>query len=239
MSTLDISLQSVTYTDVSILAQIAADSFLVDRHTKVKQLGSHSYDMNAVMESDLTESLDNERRIYMKAVDRNTGQILGFCGWGFRLNNYGLISRPDPGTNEGKVRRSELDEKEYSDRKDNIDELCALEDADMRQWMRTLMPEGTECMYIRGLYVKPEVQGKNVGRTLMSWGTELADRLGIFIWVQSSEGAWKFYAKYGFDVIGTLDIDLDAWAPQSPTMGDGEKWGLYVLRYMKRHAKKP
>jgi GNAT superfamily N-acetyltransferase len=239
MSALDITLQSVTYTNISILSQIAADSFLTDRHTQVKQLGRHPYDMSAVMKSDLVQSLASERCLYMKAVDRNTGQILGYCGWGFRLDDYGVISRSDPGTppNESIVRHGGVDEEESSEEKDIIDELCDLEDADMKHWVQILMPEGTQCMYIRGLYVKPEVHRKNVGTTLMNWGLEVADQLGLFTWVHSSEGASRFYTKHGFEVIGELDIDLDAWAPRSSPLEDGGKWGHYVLRYMKRPTK--
>lgn len=57
------------------------------------------------------------------------------------------------------------------------------------------------------------------------------------MWVHSSEHAWKFYEKNGFDVVGELDIHLDERAPRLPDGELGKAWGHYVCRYMKRVPK--
>jgi hypothetical protein len=50
--------------------------------------------------------------------------------------------------------------------------------------------------------------------------------------VHSSEAGYRAYAKAGFEVVGTLDVDLDEWAPAPPV--EGGLWGHYVIRWMKR-----
>lgn len=103
--------------------------------------------------------------------------------------------------------------------------------------MKILMPEGTKCMIIVGLNVAPEFQSLGVGSALLKWGATVADSYGVFTWVHSShnEGACKAYQKQGFEVIGTLDVNLDDWAPAAPPdEPEGAVWGHYVFRYLKR-----
>ena len=141
------------------------------------------------------------------------------------------IARPD------KAEEEEEDEEE--ERGDSVNQLEEMTDADMKHWMETLMPPGTKCMFVVSLSVSPEFQGRGVGSGLLKWGTDTADKFGVFIWVHSSESAWTTYAKHDFEVVGTLDVDLDAWAPRPPPKeeGEGAVWGHYVFRYMKRPPK--
>jgi ribosomal protein S18 acetylase RimI-like enzyme len=237
-----INLVPVTYADIDALVQISADSFVEDSHTQVKSQGRKPFDMAASARSDLLRNLSIERCAYMKAVDQNTSEILGYCGWGFRVGDNGLVPRSDPGKPpaEGSSEAAPETEKEKEDEgeEDSITRLMVLEDTSMRQWMTYFMPDKhTRCMYILGLSVAPSAQGKGVGSALAKWGMDAADRLGLFTWVQSSEEAWRFYAKHGFEVAGMLDLDLDEWALRPPERvegGEEAKWGHYVLRYMKR-----
>lgn len=43
------------------------------------------------------------------------------------------------------------------------------------------------------------------------------------------------YAKAGFKVLGTLDVDLDEYSPGPPPTEEGGngKWGHYVFKMMK------
>jgi len=67
----------------------------------------------------------------------------------------------------------------------------------------------------------------------------MADSFGLSIWVHSSESAWTTYAKHDFEIVGTLDVNLDDWAPKPPPKEDGPGaiWGHYTFRYMKRLPK--
>lgn len=233
-----IVVQPVTYADIDALVKISADSFIEDRHTQIKQLGRKPFDMAAIAKFNLHRNLGIDRCAYMKAVNEDTGEILGYCGWGFRLPNNDVVPRSDPGLPPAVMPSDYMGgTKEDQGEEDSIDRLGAMEDADMKRWMEIFMPDkNTQCMYILTLSVAPKAHGQGVGSALAQWGTDIADRLGLFIWVHSSEDAWMFYRRHGFEVIGELDIDLDEWAPQPPPKEEGEdaKWGHYVLRYMKR-----
>ncbi|KAF2119215.1 hypothetical protein BDV96DRAFT_567206 [Lophiotrema nucula] len=229
----------VTYADIPALVKISADSFVRDVHTQVKGQGRKPFDMAVSANSDLLRNLANERCAYMKAIDEGTGEILGYCGWGFRLaEGYDLLPSADLGlppvaSNDEKAEKDNEDQGEAEE--DSITRLCALEDADMRRWMDHFMPDqNTRCMYILSLAIATKAHGQGVGSALAEWGTDVADRLRLFTWVHSSEDAWKFYSKHGFEIVGELDIDLDEWALQPPSEEDGAKWGHYTLRYMKR-----
>ncbi|MCJ1315343.1 hypothetical protein MMC15_000660 [Xylographa vitiligo] len=118
---------------------------------------------------------------------------------------------------------------------DPIKRLMAITDADMNRWQEIFMPRGTKCMFIVGLSVDPAFQGCGVGTALMRWGTAIADTNNVFCWVHSSESAYRFYKKEGFEVEGTLKVNLDEFAPGPPNEDFGDnKWGFYVFRYMKR-----
>lgn len=60
--------------------------------------------------------------------------------------------------------------------------------------------ERSESWYLDFLAVHPNYQGKNIGRTLVLWGLEKADRGGICASVISAFGKDPFYQKCGFDV---------------------------------------
>ncbi|WZH50284.1 N-acetyltransferase domain-containing protein [Fusarium acuminatum] len=56
-----------------------------------------------------------------------------------------------------------------------------------------------ESWYLEGLAVRPDFQGRNVGRKLVQWGLEQAKAEGICASVVSAFGTDEFYKKCGFD----------------------------------------
>lgn len=56
-----------------------------------------------------------------------------------------------------------------------------------------------ETWYLEGLAVRPDFQGRNVGRTLVQWGLQQAKSEGVVASVVSALGKDGFYKKCGFD----------------------------------------
>jgi ribosomal protein S18 acetylase RimI-like enzyme len=254
------TIEPVFQSDIPALAKISGSSFEDDRHTQMKMLGKNPYDHEGGMKQGLQAWLDSERCILFKAVDKETGEPMGWNAWGFRGFEKEEIKSVDlPKQNEKeqvakvvetqKVEKVEVAEQEIpkeepktepeEEEDDPIARLEAYTNASMNEWMEFFMPPGTKCMFICSISVSPKFQGRGVGSALLKHGTDIADRFGVFAWVHSSdaESARKVYEKFGFQTQGTLDVDLDEYAPAPPPEGESA-WGRYVFRYMKRLPKK-
>lgn len=243
------SIKLASSQDAEILGKISGDSFLNDRHTRMKSLGKDPYDHEKSMATDIPRQAASPTYVLLKAMDTTSGEITGWVSWGFRGFTEAEIAEIRPGMVENptktasEYRRSEKKDPESTNRveantdtaKDNdpIKRLESMTSADLKHWMDKLMPEGTKCMFVVSLCVAPKWQSQGVGSTLLRWGTERADAAGVFIWVHSSADAWPMYAKHGFETVGTLDVDLDKYAP-AVVPDQGGKWGHYEFRYMKR-----
>lgn len=256
---LAIAIRPLQYADVHTCARITATAFSNDRHTIVKQLGGKPFDMYVSRDGFLA-TLHKKNYIYVKAVD-SAGNLVGHAGWGFRGVDEAKIASEGPADRlqdykeeverigDDNLSKRNVESETHGEEGSGINRLYALEDADMQHAMAALMPPGTSCMYVVGLIVAPEYQSRGVGSALIEFGNAMADRLGIFTWVHSSDQAWRAYAKFGFEVVRELHVDLDEYAPSSPGRvwadrleGTGEGvtehgWGNYTIRYMKRLPK--
>ncbi|KAH8598176.1 acyl-CoA N-acyltransferase [Bisporella sp. PMI_857] len=260
MANASISLQPATLADVPEMARFAGRAFDTDRHTQLKELGKVPYNHEKGSLEGFPEYLANWKCVFTKAVDDETGEILGFSIWGFRgltreeiprlgnvseenVNSKGhgfrdeVAKQKETSRTTGFGRDEILKEEQTED--DPLKRLAALTDGNMAEWMQKLMPEGTRCMYVVGLTVNPEHQRRGIASKLLKWGTDTADAKGIFIWVHSSEAGVAAYSKAGFEPIGTLDVDLDEYAPGPPPEApDGNgKWGHYIFTWMKYFPK--
>jgi GNAT superfamily N-acetyltransferase len=56
-----------------------------------------------------------------------------------------------------------------------------------------------ESWYLEALAVRPDFQGKSVGRKLVQWGLEQAEAEGVVASVVSALGKDEFYRKCGFE----------------------------------------
>lgn len=242
---INVSIEPLNYADIEACAQIAADSFAVDPHTIVKQLGRDGYDMAEIFRNIFLTNLERKTVIHVKAVDQDTGKIVGHGGWAFRGADPATIPWKAPSdakpAMEEKATKPQEEPKPASKEENGgrIDELHALEDADMQHWMKEMIPSTAPCIFIAGLQVAPEYQSKGVGSALIKHGNSIADQVGLPVYVHSSDQAWKAYAKFGFTTMKELDIDLDKYAPRpprddEPVMGEKGKWGHYAIRYMVR-----
>ncbi|KAI1258861.1 acyl-CoA N-acyltransferase [Xylariaceae sp. FL1019] len=240
------------YADIPACAQITSRAFSVDPHTIVKQLGRKPFDMYDIAQSDFLNTLYRKNYVYVKAVDPESGEIVGHAGWSFRGLDHELVpwsgpsdEKPEPEVvkNESHTAAEHTNDEteEGTEENSSIDRLHAIEDADMLYWIKDLLPSDMPCMLMQGLIVSPSYQSRGVGSAMLRYGNAMADDLGLAVWVHSSHQAYEAYKKVGFETVRELDIDLDEYAPRGPREDEevmGEKgcgkWGRYVIRYMRR-----
>ncbi|OAA71157.1 Acyl-CoA N-acyltransferase [Cordyceps fumosorosea ARSEF 2679] len=251
---LNITIAPLNYADIDACATISRDSFAIDPHTIVKQLGRDGYDMYGMARRGYLANLERRNMVFVKAVDVDTGAVVGYGGWVFPHVKKELVPWIGPSDEKSK---EEVEEQKQTDDKaahrseepkrepDAIDRLHAMEDEDMQYFQHKLIPAGEPCMIVMGLVVAPAHQSRGVGSALLRHGNAIADRLGVPVWVHSSHQAVEAYGKGGFEPVRTLDVDLDEYAPRpprddEPVMGDkgSGKWGHYVIQYMKRESRK-
>lgn len=252
---ISVSIQPLHYADIPACSQHTASAFSVDPHTIVKQLGRKPYDMYTMSYKGFLHGLPRKTHSYVKAVDQETGDIIGHASWVFRGVDQKVIpwdgpgdekpTEEDPVTKRTEVAENEQEDSEGTEEENSIDRLHALEHADIQDWVDNQIPSDTPCMFINGLIVSPSHQSRGVGGALLQHVNTIADNLGLSIWVHSSHQAYEAYKKAGFEVVRILDIDLDEYAPRGPREGEevmGEKgsgrWGRYIIRYMQRTPKK-
>jgi hypothetical protein len=251
MSKPTFTISALQLEDVLEAAQLSSDAFLDDRQTQMKALGQNPFDMKKYTIEDLPQRLKSPRCVVLKAVDDETGEFAGYCNWGligFSPDEMPVLpGRIQPlekpvtaSTQEPeKDKPSSPDQSAPEPEDDPIEQLQTLTSADLTAWQKEVMPEGTKCLIVIGLSVSPKFQRRGIGSALLRWGTSICDQKGVFAWVHSSEPAWRIYEKSGFQVIRSLDVDLDEYAPcPPPNEGPDAKWGHYVFRYMKYYGSK-
>lgn len=237
------SLQPVVEEDIPELTEISGLTFETDRHTQLKAAHpTKPYDHAAGTPDSIRHWLSLPQKVEVtKAVDDATGQIVGSVGWVFRgfdrdPSTAGAAENPPEPTKPPANSVSSDYAKTGSADLDPLEQLRELTDDHFAQFMRRTMPPGTRCMFIAGIQVHPEHQGKGIGRALVRKGTERADAEGVICWVHSSEAGAVLFPKCGFEVDETLEIDLDEWAGKmdlKPPAGE-DKWGTYTFRYFVR-----
>lgn len=94
---------------------------------------------------------------------------------------------------------------------------------------------GKKVFYCMGISVLPAYQNKGVGGQLTRWACDIADENDASMWIHlaDTEAGPRSFEKNGFEVVNTLEIDLDEWTEG----GERGKWGKYTFRYMRRKSK--
>lgn len=244
-----LSVEPVVPADFAALAEISGASMETDKHTLLKAAHpTNPYDHAGGMSGafEYWSSLPKNNVDFVKAVDRETGQILGFVCWGSRLE----MAQPkaqhqsEEGQSESKVEKPSITVSEdYTKTEDPApDSLAQLEEltsSHLADYQNKVMPPGARCLYIITIAVHPKHQGRGVGKALLKHGTDRADSEGVFCWVHASEAGAATFRQCGFEVDETLEIDLDEPASKmdiKPPVGQ-DKWGTYNFTYMIRQPK--
>jgi GNAT superfamily N-acetyltransferase len=246
------SLHPATISDAAVLAQISDASFSTDSHTRLKALYKGPDDFRNGMNEAISSWTTNPKCSVVKAVDDESGEILGWICWAKRGFEDDKTQEPSQESQAEEVAAAEAETAESKaqdhesgqhseevaalEERPLVDQLGDLTNASMEEWQARLMPPGTKCMFIVAISVLPAHQGRGVGSALIRWGTAQADQESVFCWVHSSHGGWKAFAKQGFVEVGKLVVDLDDFADDGHRE-DADGWGEYIFRYMKRPAR--
>ena len=75
--------------------------------------------------------------------------------------------------------------------------------------------------------VHPDYQRRGVGKLLMEWGLDVADREGLSCRLQATPQGRGLYSKCGFENVGNMDIDMSKYGGK----------GIYRYVCMLRSAK--
>lgn len=229
MSSTPFTLQPITESDIPTLISIFTAAFSKDANTQVKLIAKDPNSQANGMAMGIQQWLNYPDRVsLLKAVDTSTGTIMGWVGWA-RRGYEDQVAPPTPKTEKEEIAQQPEPDSEITkvDIKDHAARLEALTDADMSRWIAKIMPSGTKCRYLVSCVVHPAYQGRGVGSALIGWGTEKADKEGVFCWVHSSDGGHVAFGKAGFMEVERLVVDLDEFAEE-------KRWGEYVFRYMVR-----
>ncbi|KAI9729534.1 MAG: hypothetical protein M1834_006730 [Cirrosporium novae-zelandiae] len=61
------------------------------------------------------------------------------------------------------------------------------------------------------LAVLPQYQRKGVGKKLLAWGTDQADKNGHGCWIDATPQGKALYEQVGWEVYENIDTDLEVW----------------------------
>ena len=230
-----------TLKDASMLAKISGDSFKADSNTQLKYGHDYPRAFTSGMKEGIVMWIKNPRCDLLKAVDNNSGEIMGWACWARR--GYVVEEKPaqqdsddDEDIVEEQTEESPISTVLSPEAAESIGRLESLTSDDMEKWQAVLMPEGAKARYVIAINISPSYQSRGVGSALLKWGTSKADEDGVFCWVHASEAGQNAFEKAGFKEIGKLQVNLDEYAGGRKN-GDGGDWGSYTFRYMKRDAK--
>lgn len=223
------------------LARISSQAFKTDSHTQLKTAATgidHAEDMRSALE--MWIALPRERCQVITAVVGE--EVVGWCCWVFKGLEGPEIPPPLPATSEEK--NSKLDTSSPRPVPRKIKELGDLTDKAMLTHISTHFPPTTPHLILCAITILPEYQSCGLGSALMSYGTEYADRKGVYSWVSASPAGAAMFAKRGYVEVGRheVDLDLDEYAVgddggrvRNEEREDGG-WGVYCWRWMRREV---
>lgn len=77
---------------------------------------------------------------------------------------------------------------------------------------------------LNSLAVHPEQQRRGAGKMLLNWGLEVADRVGLEVYLDTSKAGRGLYEKEGFKLVRGVDFDRKPWG------GEGIDWHGCMVR---------
>ncbi|CZR57133.1 uncharacterized protein PAC_07022 [Phialocephala subalpina] len=261
-TTTNISLLLAVLEDIPTLAAVSHAAFLSDKHTRLKALCA-GYNHGEGSKGALESYISSPRCVVIKAVT-GEGEIVGSVCWSFRGFEWDGQS-PALGQNSAQNIEGKKHEQKKKQALTNapvtqlppppqvslngtkIQQLAQLSGGAMSHYSTLLTPPDAKCVILMlipiwGINILPTHQSLGIGSRLISFGTSIADKEGVYSWVSSSDKGYRAFEKAGYREVGRLQLDLDDFAfdGEGKRVLDGEsedgKWGVYVWRYMRREV---
>lgn len=155
-----------------------------------------------------------EKEFSFKAVDTATGEAVGVARWTIYYQDEPVTKTIEEEAMEQTTSASALPQVRtkayYAFR------MC-LETIGRRSVALPPLKEGEDLnsvkmrskrVYLDVLAVDPKYQGQGIGKALLQWGLDEADRLGLITFLESTREGRPLYDKYGFEptISDTLDV---------------------------------
>ena len=165
---------------------------------------------------------------HIKAIDKKTGVLAAWASWNTPTDAQ--IRERDE-----KAARKESDDTEKREKaKGDFDfppGIATYMQEDSDRWLEKCT-RGLRHMTCQAMFTEPSFQQQGMGSAMVQYGNRLADQASLPIFLWGSPYGYPIYAKYGFEVVQYLDLDLRKWVPKAE--GNDKGYGNYRFRYMLR-----
>jgi len=163
---------------------------------------------------------------HIKAVDKETGHVAAWASWNVPTDAE-IRERDKKAAARSLTAAKALTEGEF----DFPPGLPMFVQDDTDRWLER-WTKGQRHILCKALFTEPTFQRRGMGNALVAYGSQLADKAGLPIFLQASPFGFPIYTKHGFETVQHLDVDLRVWAPDA--QGNDKGYGNYQFRYMQR-----
>ncbi|KAJ6014187.1 hypothetical protein N7540_008778 [Penicillium herquei] len=173
--------------------------------------GSTQSTLHAYKAIHVMKHLANPETHVLKATDPTSGAIVGYGRW-----HVPAVLGVTPNV-------PELSEQAQTYAKDPVAFAPEPMNREVYTAFRAMLEEGRKRhtterdMMLDLLVTLPSYQGRGVGTALLRWGIEIADRLQVRIYLESTPEGYPLYIKYGWKKIDEATLDLSQL--NSPSQG--------------------
>ncbi|OKL64432.1 hypothetical protein UA08_01109 [Talaromyces atroroseus] len=159
----------------------------------------------------------SKRFFAFKAVDDETGEIVGEARWMIYYEDETLTKtieeeqteRVTPPTPQMNVEANRAFQKVLSTVKRLVLEVPdAQQQKDSKERDLNEVKKLRKRVYLHVLAVHPNHQKKGIGRKLLQWGLDEADRLGLIAYLEASNEGRPLYEQSGFEAVKKVSMDL-------------------------------